>query len=87
MSQIFHSGNTILNALMILLALILLSEKFSAFSLSLNTAIDTDQLPFDGWNIGEVHTQSEQISSSPFDDRFSRIDRRATDFTSRYVSF
>lgn len=87
MGQIFYSGNTILNGLMILLALILLNEKFSVFSLSLNTEINTDQLPFNGWNIGEVHTQSEQIPSNPFDDQFSRIDHRASDFTSRYVSF
>lgn len=68
------------NALMVLLALILLNQNYySAFSLSLSA--DTHHLPFDGFNIGEVHTQSANV----FDDHFNRIDRR-DEFPSRFVS-
>lgn len=70
------------NALMVLVALILLNQNYySAFSLSLSADVDTPHLPFDGFNIGEVHTQSANV----FGDHFNRIDRRE-DFSSRFVS-
>lgn len=88
MAQVCHSRNKMFHALMGFLALIYFDGILFVFPLSLNNDIDTDRSPFGPFGVGgEVHTQSDRLTSNAFEiDLNGNELRRRIDVPSKYVS-